>query len=261
MLAMEPTKGTVDNAAMIPRIHCPFPLAPGANVELPAEAAHHVARVLRLSEGDRVHLFDGSGGWWGASLVGGGKALRARLEAFYDEERESPLAVTLVQCLPSGDKMDFVIQKAVELGVARIQPVVAKRSVVRLAADRMERRLAHWRAVAIAACEQCGRNRLPDVSAILDLPQYLGGPRQQNETRWACLPSTAEVACVRLRDAAPPEGPVAILIGPEAGFEPGELKAIATAGFRPLTLGPRVLRTETAGPAALAALMSRWGDW
>lgn len=246
---------------MIPRIYCPFSLAPGASVDLPGEAAHHVVRVLRLGEGDRVHLFDGLGGWWAASLIGGGKSLRARLEAFHDEDHESPLAVTLVQCLPSGDKMDFVIQKAVELGVARIQPVIAKRSVVRLAAERMERRLTHWRAVATAACEQCGRNRLPEVSTILDLPQYLGSPGQENETRWACLPPSTEMACVRLRDVAPPEGPVAILIGPEAGFEPGELKAIATAGFRPLTLGPRVLRTETAGPAALAALMSRWGDW
>ena len=252
------------NKSMIPRFYCPFPLHPslhpGGMVELPVEAAHHALKVLRVGVGETAILFDGRGGQWTARLEPAGKRLHAILEAFDDVNRESPRAVTLLQCLPAADKMDFVVQKTVELGVAAIQPLAAKRSVLKLSGERMERRVAHWNSVAISACEQSGRNKLPPVAQIFDLPQYLGAKNAQNGLRLIALPQGGK----SLREMAPPAADnnvVSILIGPEGGFEDGELKAASVAGFLPVSLGPRVLRTETAGPAALAALMSLWGDF
>ena len=244
---------------MIPRFFCPFPLHPGATVNLPDEAAHHALRVLRVDAGDTAVLFDGSGGHWQATLHPAGKAVRAVLHEFIAGDREPPLDITLAQCLPAADKMDYVVQKAVELGVRQIQPVAAKRSVIRLSGERMERRVTHWQAIAIAACEQSGRNVVPHVAPILDLPQYLAMARAQNQARWLCLPEVAE-AGKRLRDQTAPDTAVTLLIGPEAGFEEGEVKACLAAGFTAVRLGPRVLRTETAGPAAIAALLALWGD-
>lgn len=245
---------------MISRFHCPFPLHPGATVQLPDDAAHHALRVLRVGAGDTAILFDGSGGQWLATLQPAGKTLRATLESFQPEDHEPPLAVTLAQCLPTSDKMDYVVQKAVELGVTRVVPVAAKRSVIRLSGERMERRVAHWQHIAIAACEQSGRNRVPTIDAIVDLPQYLAQVQAENGARWICLPEKTPGA-VRLRDQAPPERAVTIFVGPEGGFEESEVRAAHATGFVPLRLGSRVLRTETAGPAALAAIMALWGDW
>ncbi|MBI5107512.1 MAG: 16S rRNA (uracil(1498)-N(3))-methyltransferase [Rhodocyclales bacterium] len=242
---------------MIPRFFCPFPLHPGAHVELGADATHHALKVLRVGAGDTAILFDGRGGQWRATLQPAGKSLRATLDAFEDTDREPALDLTLVQALPASDKMDFVVQKAVELGVRRIQPVSAKRSVIKLAGERAERRVEHWRNIAIAACEQSGRNQVPAVAPILDLPQYLGMAAQQNGLRLICAPGVA----VRLRELAIPEGPVSLLIGPEGGFEEGEILAARAAGFHAIGLGPRVLRTETAGLGAVAAMMALWGDW
>jgi 16S rRNA (uracil1498-N3)-methyltransferase len=246
-----------DNRNMIPRFFCPFPLHPGATVELAADAAHHALKVLRVGAGDTAILFDGRGGQWRATLNPAGKALRATLNEFDDIDREPPLALTLVQGQPAGDKMDLVVQKAVELGVRRIQPVTAKRSLVRLSGERAERRVAHWRNIAIAACEQSGRNRVPAIAPILDLPQYLGMAAQENGLRFVCAPGASE----SLRDLMAPSVPVSLLVGPEGGFDEGELLAARAAGFRPIGLGPRVLRTETAGLGALAAMMALWGDW
>ncbi|MBK9351365.1 MAG: 16S rRNA (uracil(1498)-N(3))-methyltransferase [Sulfuritalea sp.] len=242
---------------MIPRFHCPFPLHPGAHVELGADAAHHALKVLRVGAGDTAILFDGRGGQWRATLQPAGKGLRATLDEFDATDREPALDLTLVQALPASDKMDFVVQKAVELGVRRIQPVATKRGVIKLAGERAERRVEHWRNVAIAACEQCGRNHVPSVAPILDLPQYLGIAAQQNGMRLICAPGVA----ARLRDLAIPEGPVSLLVGPEGGFEEGEILAARAAGFHAIGLGPRVLRTETAGLGAVAAMMALWGDW
>ncbi len=242
---------------MIPRFFCPFPLHPGATVALAAEAAHHALKVLRVGAGDTAILFDGRGGQWRATLHPAGKSLRATLETFEDHDPEPPLVLTLVQALPASDKMDFVVQKAVELGVVRIQPVAAKRSVIRLSGERAERRVEHWRNIAIAACEQSGRNRVPSVAPILDLPQYLGIAARENALRFVCAPGVAG----SLRDLGKPDVPVSLLIGPEGGFEDGELLAAHAAGFSPLRLGPRVLRTETAGLGAVAAMMALWGDW
>lgn len=242
---------------MLPRFFIPSALAPGATVDLPDEAAHHAARVLRLGDGDGVVLFDGRGGSWRARLLRAGPAVRAVLEEFDAADREPGLRVTLVQGLPAADKMDWVVQKCTELGVAAIHPVAARRSVVKLSGERLERRVHHWQQVAVAACEQCGRNRVPEVAPLLDLPQYLGRPAQDNERRFVLAPGGVE----SLRGLGELTGPVALLVGPEGGFEDGEMRAAVAAGFEPLTLGPRVLRTETAGVAALAAMMALWGDF
>jgi 16S rRNA (uracil1498-N3)-methyltransferase len=245
---------------MISRFHCPFPLHPGATVQLPDDAAHHALKVLRVGAGETAILFDGLGGQWLATLHPAGKTLRATLDSFQPDDYEPPVAVTLAQCLPTGDKMDYVVQKAVELGVTRIVPVAAKRSVVRLSGDRMERRVVHWQHIAIAACEQSGRNRVPTVTPVVDLPQYLAQAQVENDIRWICLPEDASGA-IRLRDQAPPQRTITLFVGPEGGFEDSEIRAARAAGFVPLRLGSRVLRTETAGPAALAAIMALWGDW
>lgn len=252
--------GLWNNRPMIPRLYCPDPLPPGGLIDLPEEAAHHAVRVLRLGEGDGLHLFDGRGGVWHARIEGLKPRVRVRLDTFDPTDLEPPLAVTLVQCLPAADKMDWIVQKAVELGVTAIQPVTARRSVVRLTGERVQRRLQHWQAVAVAACEQCGRNRVPAVAPLLDLPQYLAQAGSENVGKLLLWPETS----ARLRDLeAPADGasqPLVLLVGPEGGLDEGEQAAALAAGFTPMGLGPRVLRTETAGLAALAAIMSLWGD-
>jgi 16S rRNA (uracil1498-N3)-methyltransferase len=242
---------------MIPRFHCPFPLAPGAHVDLPPEAAHHATKVLRMDVGDGIILFDGRGGEWFGHLHRAGKGMTVALESFDDTDREPPLFITLAQGLPAADKMDWIMQKSVELGVAAIRPVACRRSIIRLSGERMERRVAHWQAVAIAACEQCRRNRVPEVSPLVDLPQFLGDTTGDNGIRLILAPE----AGLRLAELPKPIGPVTMLIGPEGGFEEGELLAAASAGFQAVSLGPRVLRTETAGIAAMAAMMALWGDF
>ena len=251
-----------NRSTMISRFFCPFPLAPGTTVELPAEVAHHAVNVLKVGAGDTAILFDGRGGEWLATLNPVGKAskaiLRATLTTFSAHDNEPPLHVTLAQALPASDKMDWVVQKAVELGVARIQPIMAKRSVTRLSGERAERRVAHWRNIVIAACEQSGRNRVPEVAPLLDLPRYLGQMTEDAAgLRLICTPGAAE----SLRQRAAPEVPISLLVGPESGFEESELQAARVAGFQPIHLGPRILRTETAGVAALAAIMALWGDF
>lgn len=246
---------------MIPRFHCPFPLSPGAQVELPAQAAHHALKVLRMKAGEHVILFDGSGGEWLAELLGGGKAGRVALLRHDRREAESPLQVTLAQALPASDKMDWVVEKCVELGVTAIQPLAAKRSVIKLSAERMARRVAHWNAIARAACEQCGRNRVPPVAPVIDLPQYLASTMSQNAPQHALRLILTPGAEMPLTALDKPAGAVILMVGPEGGWEEAELQAARSAGFLPLRLGTRVLRAETAGAAALAALQAVWGDF
>ena len=242
---------------MIPRFHCPFPLAPGAQVELPEQAAHHALKVLRMQAGDTVTLFDGRGGEWLAEILGAGRTARVVLREYNDRECESPLQVTLVQALPSGDKMDWVVEKTVELGVTAIQSVAANRSVIRLSAERMMKRVTHWNAIASAACEQCGRNHVPLVAPVLDLPQYLASARAQNARRLLLAPEGG----ISLQALDQPTEPVVVMVGPEGGWEEGEMQAAHAAGFTAVRLGPRVLRTETAGAAVLAAMQAQWGDF
>lgn len=241
---------------MIPRFHCPLPELPAGRIVLPVAVAHHIDRVLRLDEGDRVTLFDGRGSEFSARLVRDGRNLAADLLGESRPEREAPLAVTLLQCLAASDKMDWIVQKAVELGAVRVQPVASRRAVLRLAGDRADKRVAHWQQIAVAACEQCGRNRVPEVLPVRALPQAVAA--SDAPQRFILHPADG----TRLADARPDSArPLALLIGPEGGFDDDELAAARAAGFRPLTLGPRVLRTETAGVAALAALNALIGDF
>ena len=240
-----------------PRIFCPPPLAAGARIVLPQGAAHHVLRVLRLQPGQALTLFDGEGGEYGAAIAHlGPRAVTVDVVEHRDIERESPLTVTLVQGLAAADRMDYVVQKAAELGVAAIAPVTAARSVPRLEGPRATRRVEHWRQVAIAACEQSGRNRLPKVHAACAISAWL---QAASPARLRLL--LAPDATVSLAELPRPEGAVELLVGPEGGFTTEEAAAACAAGFRAVRLGPRTLRTETAGPAALAAMQALWGDW
>jgi len=241
------------------RFYCNFPLAGHPLLELPEAAGHHAMRVLRLKSGDDVTLFDGRGGEFLARIVETGRAVRVEVIEWRDVEREASFTVTLAQALPAGDKMDWVVQKAVELGVAHIVPLAAARSVVRLAGERATRRVQHWQSVAVAACEQCGRNRVPQIAPIFDLRQWLS-QRTQAQDEVSLLLSPQATSRLGERVA---EGRVAgatLLIGPEGGWTEDEEAAALAYGFQPVSLGPRVLRTETAGLAALAALAALRGD-
>ena len=236
-----------------PRLFVEVELRAGGKLALAADAAHHAARVLRLREGDAVTLFDGRGGEYEARLYMPGRGhVVAEVGARHDIERESPLAVTLVQAVSAGEKMDYTIQKAVELGVAAVHPVLASRSVVRLRGEREVKRLAHWRRVAIAACEQCGRNRVPEIAEPVTLARYRPAP---GATKILLSPSAANT----LRGCG--AGPITLAAGPEAGFSGEEEAWLVRAGFVPVCLGPRILRTETAALAALAALNALLGDF
>jgi 16S rRNA (uracil1498-N3)-methyltransferase len=240
-----------------PRIHCPDPLPASGRVLLHEAAAHHVARVLRLREGDALTLFDGLGGERDARVASVGRdRVEATIVAALDTERESTLPLRLVQCLQGGDKMDLTIQKAVELGVSAIVPVVSKRSVVRLDGERAEKRLRHWQLVVVAACEQCGRNRLPDLAPIEPLDRYLSRAATSGFLRLHLSPAASMTVATLPAPAA-----IELLVGPEGGLAADEVRAAEVAGYAALRLGPRVLRTETAGLAALAALHARWGDF
>jgi 16S rRNA (uracil1498-N3)-methyltransferase len=236
---------------MKPRVYLDAALTRGNDVSLEDAAAHHLARVLRLREGDALTLFNGRGGEWQAEFLG---KRRVRLLGFSDVERESPLRVTLVQGVSSGERMDYTIQKAVELGVAAIQPLITKKGVVRLEGNRAEARVNHWRKIAIAACEQCGRNRLPEVRSLLDFPAYLRD-MQDEGPRLVLSAQGRSIREMQVKETA------TIAAGPEAGFAPEEQAALERAGFVKASLGPRVLRTETAALAALAALNALRGDF
>jgi 16S rRNA (uracil1498-N3)-methyltransferase len=240
-----------------PRFFAPLDLAPqavGSIVTLPEAVAHHATRVVRLAAGDLLTLFDGAGGEYAATLVTvDRRAVTARLDAFDPVERESPLAVTLAQAVAANDAMDYAIRKAVELGVAAIAPLVTERSAPLPSGERADRRLAHWRQIVIAACEQCGRNRLPDIAPAQSLDEWLVTWRGAGVV-------LAPDGATTLATLAAPAMPLALLVGPEGGLGTRELAMAVAHGFAPLRLGPRILRTETAGVAALALLQSAWGD-
>jgi 16S rRNA (uracil1498-N3)-methyltransferase len=244
-------------AIVTPRFHCPLPLAEGAEIALPDAAAHHAARVLRLAAGDAVTLFGGDDGEFAARILRvEPRGVQVRIGQAQAADRESPLAMTLVQGLAAADRMDYAIQKAVELGVRSIQPVTMMRSVARLDEARAAKRALHWRQVAIAACEQCGRNQLPRLHPLLGFEAWVGASSEAS-LRLLLAPD----GDVALRSLAAPDGPIEILVGPEGGLTPEESAAALRRGFRALRLGPRILRTDTAGPAVLAALNAQWGDW
>ncbi|MBA2352648.1 MAG: 16S rRNA (uracil(1498)-N(3))-methyltransferase [Burkholderiales bacterium] len=247
------------------RFYCPIDLETGADIRLPVAAAHHALKVLRVRTGDRLVLFNGRGGEFTALVTHCGKdaVVVGDLE-FHPVERESPLAITLAQAVLNAEKMDWVVQKAVELGTARIRPLTTLRSVVRLDAGRAAKRAQHWRNIVVASCEQCGRNRIPEIGAVIALPDWLG--QLKDEAEQGAVEAELRLilspdAPASLRKLPAPNRKLTVLIGPEGGFTDDEVRATATAGFVPVALGPRILRTETAGPAALAAMQALYGDW
>jgi 16S rRNA (uracil1498-N3)-methyltransferase len=237
-----------------PRLHCEAVLSPGASVALPERAARHVA-ALRLEAGEEVVLFNGDGAESSATLVAlGRRGVTATVRERYVVNRESPFEIHLAQGICAGDRMDLVLQKATELGVASIQPIVTARSIVRLASERRERRETHWQNVVIAACEQCGRNLIPPVAPSTGLAEFVALPARGG-TRILLAPDGQ----AGLRTLAP-RAPLTVLIGPEGGLAPEERELAASRGFTAVRFGPRILRTETAPLAALAALQALYGD-
>jgi 16S rRNA (uracil1498-N3)-methyltransferase len=226
----------------------------GQVVELPEAAAHHALRVRRLTAGEALTLFDGQGGEYAATIERADRrGAQVRVTAFDPIERESPLLLTLAQGIAANDAMDFALRKAVELGVTSIQPLVTARSAPLPAGERGERRHSHWQQIAIAACEQCGRNRIPLVAAPLPLPDWLAA---EQRTGLILVPGGQD----KLAGLSAPRGPLTLLVGPEGGFAEHEMALARRAGLGALGMGPRVLRTETAGIAALAAMQVLWGD-
>ena len=237
------------------RSHVDMPLQAGAEVVLPEDVAAHLLRVLRLQVGDACVLFNGDGHDYNARITSIGKReARAEITAARRVDNESPLRITLLQGIARGEKMDWILQKATELGVARILPVTSERSEVKLDAQRADKRLAHWRGIVVAACEQSGRAVLPEVAP----PQSLAQAAGLREGRGLILDPFAEASLSSVGGASLRECTIAI--GPEGGWSPRDREQLVAAGYEGLRLGPRVLRTETAGIAAIAALQAACGD-
>ena len=222
---------------------------------MPDSACQHI-RVLRLKSGAPLILFNGESGEYLAVLeTVERRQAWAQVQTFQPRELESPLKITLIQGISKGERMDYTLQKAVELGVHQVQPLLTARSVVSLNAERQHKRLQHWRGVVISACEQCRRNRLPSVLKPLTFTSWLTS--YQDQATGLLLDPAATQG---LQDLPAPGNTVNLLIGPEGGLTDAEIDQATTAGFVPIRLGPRILRTETAGVATIAALQALWGD-
>lgn len=237
------------------RVFSEEPLASGAEVPLSVVGAGHVVRVLRLKAGDSLTLFDGRGGEYAGSVASIRRgAVRVQVGAHDPVERESPLAIVLAQGVSRGERMDWVVQKATELGVRSIVPVLTERSVVKLDARQASAKRAHWRAIAVSACEQCGRNRVPTIVPPVDMAEWLAA-LHDSDTRLLL-----DAGAQRSLGLAHTATALTLLIGPEGGFSDAERQAARSAGFDARKLGPRVLRTETAAITALSILQSLAGD-
>lgn len=237
------------------RLYLPQPLAVGATLDLPDEAVRHLVQVLRMGRGERLTVFNGEGGEYAAELVEvARRSARLRVDAHDPVSREAPLTVTIAQCVSKGDRMDYALQKATELGATAFAPLLSARGVVKLDGERWEKKVEHWKGVVVGAAEQSGRTVVPTVAPPDRLETYLAAPRDGlklilapgGDTRLAGLP---------------PDQPVIAVIGPEGGFDSSELTLADRHGWRRLVLGPRILRTETAPVALLAALLARTGDY
>lgn len=237
------------------RIYQPGTLQTGQRVILHDNAANHVARVLRLQAGAPLTLFNGAGGEYAATLaVVGKREVEVEIGAFQATATESPLRLTLAQGIAKGERMDYVVQKAVELGVTRLAPLITEHCAVNLSGERMEKRLRHWQAIAIGACEQSGRNILPEMAMPVTLEQWLHQPLHGIGIM---LDPRAARTLQQLPAAA---AAVTLLIGPEGGLSEGETGRAGEAGYQGVRLGPRVLRTETAAVTAATLVQARWGD-
>jgi 16S rRNA (uracil1498-N3)-methyltransferase len=242
----------------MPRLHCPAPLAPDLVMNLPPGPARHV-QVLRLQPGAGVTLFNGAGGEWDATIERMGRSdVQVRVGAHHPIEREATRAVHLALGMPANERMDWLVEKATELGVASLQPLVCERSVLRLSGERADKKQAHWQAIAVSACEQSGRNRVPAVARPHDLARWCETPDNSvvSEGPMLRLVLSLQADTRPLAEAVAGQGanPVLLLSGPEGGLSPQELDQAQARGFVPVTLGPRVLRAETAPLAALAYL-------
>lgn len=248
---------------MHPRFYQPTEITIGQHLELSEENKHHVTRVLRLKKDDPITLFNGLGGEFSAciELITQSQVI-VLIETFQDQHRESALTIELAQALCANEKMDWVIQKAVELGVNRIQPIATERCVVQLSHERANKRLEHWKKIITAACEQSGRNFVPAISPVVSLSAWLSQKKSDNdqqETRLMLSP----IADQTLKNIAEPSNNhrITLIIGPEGGFSQAEGLSILHAEYTAIRLGNRVLRTETAGLAIIAALQTLWGDF
>lgn len=238
------------------RLFVSEPLSPSDEYRLPDEQGHYLSRVLRLKQGDRILLFDGSGYEYPAIVTEvARKKVVLKIGSAVSRDTDSALKIRLIQGISRGERMDFVVQKATELGVDRISPVLTEFSVVKLSADRAARRLLHWQKIAQSACEQCGRNLIPVIDPPGSLHEFL-----RHDTAAKCRLLLQPSATRSLHEVEPPTADVDLLIGPEGGFSAIENEMLAHAGFESVLLGPRVLRTETAALAALTLLQANWGD-
>ncbi len=245
------------------RFYHPVKIAIGQTIALSTENKHHAARVLRLRKGDAITLFNGYSGEFSAHIEAISKSSTTVLiDAYHDIECESPLHIELAQAICVNEKMDWIIQKAVELGVTCIQPVTTDRSIVHLSDERSSKRLQHWQRIVISACEQCGRNHVPQILPLITLPEWLS---QKKATRSSYdlhfMLSTTATESLRNILKPPTDANLALVIGPEGGFTQEEGTAILHTGFIPVRLGKRILRTESAALAAIAVLQALWGDY
>lgn len=241
----------------IPRIHISSQLESGKTISLEKASASHINRVLRMKEGDALILFNGEGGEYSASITSSERHdVTVQIKQFTDKDCESPIKISLVQGISRGERMDYTIQKAVELGVHEIIPVLTERGVVHLKGERLLKKERHWQAVAVSACEQCGRNLIPFVHTPITLKNWLAKDN---------LHPTALVldplATQNIKQACSGDGAVTLLAGPEGGLSEDEMEIVHESGFTGIQLGPRVLRTETAALAAIAALQTLHGDY
>lgn len=239
----------------IPRIYQQTTLVSGETIELDNSASHHLTRVLRLKTSDMIILFNGEGGEYSAQLRVENKKTFATIEQFHDINNESPLNITLLQGISKGERMDLAIQKAVELGVKRIIPVFCKRSVVNLKNDRADKKHQHWQGIVVNACEQSGRTYIPLLEPSVKLPELLNNSFDGYKLT---LDPTAKQ---HLNTANMKDTSITLLIGPEGGLTDEEILLASNKGFNGINLGPRVLRTETAALACIAALQTLWGDF
>ena len=239
----------------MPRFYLPTALAPHTTLNLPDNIIRHI-HVLRLNAGDSITLFNGTGNDFAATWQTIGKRhAECHIHAQRQPENESPLAITLVQAISSGERMDFTLQKSVELGVRAIQPIISERCVVRLSGERADKRVQRWQDIVIAACEQSGRSIVPTVQPIVSFSDYLRQMPPELHLMMSLRRATT------LRDITPAPQTLRLMIGPEGGWTPAEEQAALAAGVQTITLGKRVLRTETAAMAAMAAMQVLWGDF
>jgi 16S rRNA (uracil1498-N3)-methyltransferase len=239
------------------RVHVEAPLAAGQRVAIEGTAANHITRVLRLRAGNALTVFNGNGAEFSASIEEVRKdSVLVTVQAEHAVDRESPLSVTLAQGISRGDRMDWIIQKATELAVSRIVPLLTERSVVRLDAKQAQKKVQHWHAIAIAACEQCGRNRVPEIALPSGLFEFVANASGSDAMRLLLSPA----ATTSVDGVSEQSSGFTVLIGPEGGLTETEQEAALRSGFKTMRMGPRVLRTETAAVAALTLLQNRFGD-